>query len=98
MRIAQQSVHGLDVVFDERATRTVTAEMGQGELAAAEGRRRPVNPGALRELESNPRNRTDTNLMHSNFRTRTQLSSPSMRNCVSNSPSPRAVLEGRLTS
>ena len=31
-------------------------------------------------------------------RTRTQLSSPSMRICVSNSPSPRAVLEGRLTS
>ena len=36
--IAQQSIHGLDVVFDEGTPRTVTPEMGQGEPAAAEKR------------------------------------------------------------
>ena len=36
--IAQQSVHGLDVMFDEGAPRAVTTEMGQGELAATEQR------------------------------------------------------------
>ena len=35
---AQQSVHGLDVVFDEGTPRTVAAEMGQGEPATAEKR------------------------------------------------------------
>ena len=36
--IAQQSVHRLDVVFDESPTRTVTPQMGQGEPTAAEQR------------------------------------------------------------
>ena len=36
VRIAQQSVHGLDVVLDERPPRAVTPEMRQGEFAAVE--------------------------------------------------------------
>lgn len=36
--ISQQSVHALDVVFDEDAPRTVTTEIGQSEPAATEQR------------------------------------------------------------
>ena len=36
MTIAEQSVYGLDVVFDEGTSGAVTPEMGQGEPAAAE--------------------------------------------------------------
>ena len=36
VRIAKQSVHGIDVVFDGSAAPTVTTDMGQSELAAAE--------------------------------------------------------------
>ena len=35
MTIAEQSVHGLDVAFDEGASGAVTPEMGQGEPATA---------------------------------------------------------------
>lgn len=38
MTITQQSVHGLDVVFHESLTTTVTAKMGERELAAAKQR------------------------------------------------------------